>query len=153
MVSITLDPSAGTHVLGSNFGKLETTYRDRLGDNFCHSVAGTLRYTGHWLLLQCDDEIARYYASLVQRRFGIKLHWKSQWGAHVSVIRGEQLLKNQERWGYHEGDTVKIKYTHDVYTNGQHWWLNVECDKLSKVRGFYGFGTRKKWFHLTIGRL
>lgn len=152
-MELMLDPSAGTHVLGSNFGKLLTTYRDREGDNFCHATAGILRYTGHWLLLQCDDEIARYYAAEVQRRLGIKLHYKSQWGAHVSVIRGEKLLKNETKWGWHEGKEVRIKYTHDIYTNGQHWWLNVECDALAKVRGFYGFGTKKRWFHLTIGRL
>lgn len=153
MVELSIESSAGTHVLGSNFGKLETTYRDRLGDDFCHATVGQLRYTGNWILLQCDDEIARYYSAIVQKRFGVKLHWKNQWGAHVSVIRGEQPLKNEDKWGWHEGRDVRIKYTHDIYTNGQHWWLNVECDRLSKVRGFYGFGTRKKWFHLTIGRL
>ena len=148
-----IDTSAGTCVLGSNFGRLITTYRDRGGDFYPHQTIGTLHYADDWLLVDVDDEIARYYANQLEKRFGIKVHWRSLWGAHVSAIRGEKPRVNGDRWGHDEGRVVLVKYTHNIYTNGQHWWLNVECNELAEVRGFYGFGTTKRWFHLTVGRL
>jgi hypothetical protein len=148
-----IDTSQGTHVLGSSFGRLNTTYRDREGDNYIHSVVGTLQYIDDWLLVRVDDEIARYYAQMVYVRFGIKLQHKTQWGAHVSAIRGEPSLINGPEWGHDDGKEVLVQYTHDVYTNGNHWWLNALCDDLTSVRGFYGHPTTKRWFHLTIGRL
>lgn len=148
-----IDTSNGTHILGSHFGKLVTTYRDREGADYVHSVVGTLRYVDDWLLLEVDDEIARYYAWIMKQRFDINLHWKSKWGAHVSVIRGEQLHMNLDKWGEDEGREIQINYTHDIYTNGEHWWLNVLCDELADVRSHYGLPTNKRFFHLTIGRL
>lgn len=147
-----VDTSDGTLILGSSFGRLVTTYRDREGDDYVHSVVGTLRYVGDWLLLQVDDEIARYYAAQIQKRFDIPLHWRSKWGAHVSVIRGE-TLPNPERWGWDDGRKVKIDYTHQIYSNADHWWLNVRCDELADIRSSYGLPTNKRFFHLTIGRL
>lgn len=152
-MNLLLDVTDGTHVLGSSFGRLVTTYRDRVGDDFCHSTTGTLQYVGQWLLLKCDEEIARYYAAEVERRLGVKLQYQSQWGTHVSVIRGEKLLKNADQWGFKDTKEFKIKYTHSIYTNGMHWWLNVECAELAKIRNFYGLGNNKRWYHLTIGRV
>lgn len=148
-----LDPSAGTHVLGSRFGRLETTYRDRMGDDYVHEVAAKLVYDGDWLLAVADQEIQRYYAWHLQKRFGIQLGWKSKSGAHVSVVRGEAPLANADRWGHDAGRAVTLRYTHEVYTNGLHWWLNAFSDELAAVREFYGFDPGKRWFHLTIGRL
>jgi hypothetical protein len=152
-MNLLLDTTGGTHVLGSRFGQLLTTFRDREGDSFDLETESTLRFADDWLLAQVDDEIARYYAAQIEKRFGIKLNWRSLWGAHVSVIRGEVPLKHAERWGEQEGQIIPIRYTHSIYTSGQHWWLNVECDEFANIRDFYGFQTRKRWFHLTIGRI
>lgn len=147
-----IDTYNGTHVLGSSFGRLITTYRDKEQANYVHEVVGKLRYADDWLLLQVDDEIARYYADVIRKRFDIPLHHRSKWGAHVSVIRGE-LLPNPNGWGSDEGREIKIKYTHDIYTNNTHWWLNVECDELAEIRERYGLPANKRFFHLTIGRI
>lgn len=150
---ILIDPSAGTHVVGSRFGRLITTYRAREGDDYPHSVVGKLHFADDWLLANLKGDVQDYYAWYVKQKFGIKLHVRSLWGAHVSVIRGEQIKKNQHTWGKREGELITMKYTHNIYTNGEHWWLNVECEELANIRGHYGLGTNKKWFHLTIGRL
>lgn len=153
-MELVLDTTAGTHVLGSRFGRLLTTYRDREGDNFQFETVSKLQYLdGNWIVARVDDEIARYYATQIEKRFGITLQWRARAGTHVSVVRGEAPRDNAEHWGKHDGLEVPIKYTHDVYTNGQHWWLNVLCDDFADIRGFYGLGTTKRWFHLTIGRL
>ena len=147
-----VDTTNGTHILGSNFGRLITTFRDKEGANYVHQTVGKLQYVDDWLLLRVDDEIARYYAEMIRKRFDINLHWKSKWGAHVSVIRGENL-PNKDGWGNDEGREVSIKYTHDIYTNNTHWWLNVLCDELADIRTSYGLPTNKRFFHLTIGRI
>lgn len=143
--------ATGTHILGSNFGRLITTYRDRENAAYVHEAVGTLRYADDWLLLQVDDEIARYYASILKTRFGITVQHRSKWGAHVSIIRGEEL-PNPDGWGADHGREIAIRYTHDIYTNGAHWWLNVESDDLADIRAGYGLPPEKRHFHLTIGR-
>lgn len=148
-----LDTSQGTHVLGSSFNRLITTYRDREGDNYIHQTVGVLRYVGDWALVQVDEDIPRYYAAQVENRFGIKLQVKTQWGAHVSAIRGEHPVDNAEKWGHDDGKLIVINYTHEIYTNGRHWWLNVDSPDLSVVRDLYNYHTTKRWFHLTVGRL
>jgi hypothetical protein len=147
-----IDTSNGTHILGSKFGRIITAYRDKEDAQYVHQAVGRLRFVDDWLLLQVDDEIARYYAEIVRRRFDIKLHYKSKWGAHVSIIRGEDL-PNPEGWGDDEGREILINYTHDIYSNNTHWWLNVECDELAEVRSRFGLPTNKRFFHLTIGRI
>lgn len=114
---------------------------------------GKLQFDNDWLVANIRGDVQDYYAWYVQKLFGVKLHVRSLRGAHVSVIRGEKPKANADKWGQENGDLVKIKYSHNIYTNGEHWWLNVECEDLAKIRGHYGLGTNKKWFHLTIGRL
>lgn len=147
-----IDPSAGTCILGRDFDRLITTYRVREYEDYPHTVTGVLRYVDDWLMLAVDDEILRYYSSTIKKEFGVELHWRSKFGGHVSVIRGEPL-PNPANWGHDEGREVKIWYTHQIYTNGEHWWLNVVCDELADIRSSYGLPTNKKFFHLTIGRL
>lgn len=147
-----IDASEGTCILGSRFGRLLTTYRAREHEPYEHSTYGTLRHLdGNWLILRVDDEIPRYYASVLKRELGVDLNWRAKAGAHVSVIRGERLQR-AEHWGRDEGRRVKLWYTHQVYTNGEHWWLNVVCDELADIRTSYGLPTNKRFFHLTVGR-
>lgn len=147
-----IDTSNGTCVLGSSFNRLVTTYRDREGDDYTHSVVGTLQYDDDWLFVKVNNEISRYYSNQVEKRFGLKLLSPSKRGAHVSVIRGERLKKPQN-WGKDNGRKIKIYYTHQVFTNSEHWWLNVKCDELADIRSSYGLPTNKRFFHLTFGRL
>jgi len=146
-----IDTTAGTCILGSNFDRLITTYRVREYEDYPHCTVGKLWYHDDWLLLQVDDEIARYYSSIIKQRFDIDLHWRSKWGAHVSVIRGEAIPK-PEKWGEDEGREIQIYYTHQIYTNKDHWWLNVISEELADIRAGYGLPPEKKFFHLTIGR-
>jgi hypothetical protein len=141
----------GTAVLGSSFDRLITTFRAKEFDDYPHRTVGKLWYHDDWLLLQVDDEIARYYSFVIKQRFDIDLQRRSKWGAHVSVIRGEPLPK-AEGWGHNDGKEIEIYYTHHVFTNGDHWWLNVVSEELADIRTSYGLPPEKKFFHLTIGR-
>lgn len=153
MKNVIVDPTTGSHIVGRNFDRIITTYRDDLGDNFIHQTIGKVKYSHDWVVIDTDDEICRYYAAIVEKTFGVKLHWKSMWGSHVSVIRGEEILANKDKWGYDEGREILINYSYDIYTNGQHWWLNVKSKEISDIRTFYGLPENDRNIHLTIGRI
>lgn len=155
-----VDKADGTHVVGSKFERLITTFRDNHGDDFAHSAVSTLVFDPvekhrvsepWWLIAVTDNEIAKYYASQVNKQFGIKLDPPS-WGAHVSVLRGQEPSTPTKDWAAQNGEKVVFKYTHDIYTNGEHWWLNVYSDRFAEIRSTYGFPEGKRHYHLTIGR-
>jgi len=161
-VKLIVDATVGTHILGSKYERLETTYRDRHGDAYVHPATGILAYDPTrqkgkapdpwWLIAYTDDGIAAYYRHIVEKRFGFVLD-RPSWGAHVSIIRGEEPKKNLDRWRYNEGLITPFAYSHDIYTNGAHWWVNVDCLDYANLRDFYGFDPGKRHFHLSIGRV
>lgn len=143
-------PQDGTYILGSSFDRLITTYRTAVVPQF-HEDHGVIRHHDSWMLLEVEGDIQAYYASIVRREFGVKLQTRSLWPTHVSVIRGETI--SQGTWGEHEGKVVPFQYSHDIYTNGTHWWLNVECQELEDIRSSHGLQSTPGFLHLTIGRL
>jgi hypothetical protein len=160
-IRLYIDSRVGTHVLGSRFGSLDLTYRDRHGDSYVHTAKAKLWYDPSrkgqvsdpwWMIATTDDEIAAYYRWIVQRRFDLALD-KPSWGAHVTVVRGEQPVVNDQLWASDNGLEIDFSYTHEVYTNGVHWWLNVDCDAFEQIRVRYGFPSGKRHFHLSIGRI
>ena len=114
-MKLIIDTYMGTRVLGSKFGHLQLTYRH---DQYDHAVSSTLNYYSDWWLLARVDDGLIDYAAQVNKKFGVKLHTRTLWGAHVSVIRGVEPVANVEKWGLGEGKIAQIKYTHEVYTNG-----------------------------------
>jgi hypothetical protein len=152
-LDLTIYPSFGTRVLGSSFGQLITDFRSKEEDRFDHTGIAKLTYVDGWLMAVTSNDTSRYYASIIQKTFGIDLHYLSLSGSHISVIRNETPIKNASEWGWRDGQIIKFKYTHDVYTNGNHWWVNVEGTEFSEIRAYYGFPSNKKWFHLTVGRI
>lgn len=151
-MNLNIDVDAGTMVLGSKFEMLQLAPRTE--DAFVHSTIATLDYHDDWwLLANVHVGIVLYYANQIERRFGIELHTRTLWKPHVSIIRGKIPLANADKWGRNNGQRIKINYTHQVYTNGKHWWLNVECQQFSEITDFFSLPTNKNRFHLTIGRV
>lgn len=114
---------------------------------------GSKQYDPWWALLECDDEIARYYAWQLKRR-GVEVYPndKGLWGTHVSVLKGEAPPITQP-WGKYEGYEIEFHYTQLIrFDNGKHAWVDVYSEDLSKIREELGFGP-KYWYHLTVGRL
>lgn len=122
---------------------------------------GTLSYSPkthlasseRWLIMQCDDEICKYYAALFRREFP----WLAKlarpvWGAHISVIRGE-VVPNAHLWG--KGDKAKLDFEWEpgVIDNKEYYWLKVKCDALLDIREAYGLRREPRFgLHLTVGR-
>lgn len=105
-----------------------------------------------WLILRTCPDLARY-----QRRWLKMFHrarftvQKPAWNSHVSIVRGEDP-PNAEAWGRHEGESVEFEYEQVLHTNGVHYWLEVECSRLSELRVELGLSALpSRPFHLTVG--
>ena len=134
-------------------------------DYYCHRSTGRIEYDPQqgtkyfepwWALLICDQEIINYYCWF-SRRYGRPIEKNYLWGAHVSVIKGEEPLA-KELWG-HDWGKIELWYTSVIrYDNGCHAWLDVWCPKLHEIRESFGappkvnFGGHPRHFHLTLGR-
>ena len=68
-----------------------------------------------WMIATIEGELTEYYAWFVERNSGIILQ-RPAWGAHISVIRGEEPI-NKELWKKRQDEEVTILYDPDVRTN------------------------------------
>jgi len=117
----------------------------------------TKYYEPWWCALKVDDEITALYRWL-SLKYGIKVVKNRLWGAHVSVIKGEEPLQNKEMWGKDFGE-IEFYYSTIVrYDNGCHAWLDVYCERLGEIRELFGLpnvnfmGEHPRYYHLTLGR-
>jgi hypothetical protein len=103
-----------------------------------------------WLMLDCDEEIARYYKYLLFKERCILLNESCLWGSHISVIRGE--CPKTGSWGIQADEEIEFTYDGVVCGNGTYYWMNVQCPRLSEIRQYYGLSPEPYYgFHLTIG--
>jgi hypothetical protein len=108
----------------------------------------------NWLIVSCDDEIVRYYRHLFLKRTGISL-LKPSWGAHISIIRGEDIEEpHQPGWLYFDKTEASYSYSSDLLWNHEYVWLPVESKTFSHMRNFHGLEETPFYpFHLTVGKL
>jgi hypothetical protein len=105
-----------------------------------------------WLVLMCDDSISEYYRYLFYKEFP----WKGKltrpvWGAHVSVIRGENV--DPKLWRLDNNKIIEFEYEPGVTDNGEYYWLKVKSAYLCDLREKYGLSRDPRFgLHLTIGR-
>jgi len=131
-------------------------------DWYCHRSTGALEFdpgkaTKHfkpwWLLLRCDPEIIEYYKWFLLR-YGFPVQRNALWGAHISVVKGEEP-PDKTLWGLSsmEGLELDFYYSHYVRAeNGCHWWVDCYSQGLSSLRETMGLPP-KLTYHLTIGRI
>lgn len=109
----------------------------------------------NWCVVNLYDDTPRYYQKLIAMEYGVPFPFMTtpSWGSHVSVIRGEKLLKNSHLWKKYEGKKVTFKYSKDVYmTMSGFIFLDVVCKELTDIRD--SFGLKSDWnFHLTLGKI
>lgn len=114
-------------------------------------LKGSKHHEPWWCLLECDKQVAEYYAWLI-KRYGLPVNTSSPWGTHISIIKGE-TVPNPSQWGKLEGAEIEFHYNHWVrFDNGQHAWVDVYSEDLAAVRESVGLPF-KPWYHLTVGRL
>lgn len=111
---------------------------------------GMKRKTHKWAIIKTCPGITEYYRSQLQSRFHMTVH-QPAWGSHVSIVRGEDTKLARKYWKHLDGKKVKLVYTHDIFWNEEHAWVNVHCDEFFEIREMMKLPT--DWgAHLTIGR-
>lgn len=104
-----------------------------------------------WMILLIDGDIQEYYTHFLHKRTGLILQ-KPAWGPHISVIRGEEPI-NKSEWGIYDGLNIEVRYDPDLRTDGDHWWLRVECEAMLDLRERLGLARNGRFgLHLTLGR-
>lgn len=106
-----------------------------------------------WVIVECPKDILDYYHYWMKREKGIHLN-KPLFGAHISVIRGEEPPKEkQQLWRNHHEKEVTFYYSPNLDTEGEYWWLDVSCPDLLSIREELGLQAEVEFgFHFTIGR-
>lgn len=98
------------------------------------------------VIINLRGEICDYYAWLIQRRFGIRINVPLRL-AHVTIINdkkdeGDENMYNYAKTIWHKQRT-EIEYDpKSIYTNGEHWWLDVSCADAAKIRKQAGYNEK-----------
>jgi hypothetical protein len=100
------------------------------------------------------DDLAAYYRTLIQRRYGIHLQ-APIFGAHVTLVCGTEFnqIKDHEhlRMLHNMQVTLKVR-PQDVYKAWQFWVLPVEDNgRLAEIRRSLGL-LKPYRFHITVAR-
>lgn len=109
-----------------------------------------------WMVLQCDEELARYYRRLYDlRQYGLPPRAPLQsppWGAHITIVRNEKPSK-PELWKKWQDWRIPFSYDSEIKGYKDYLWLNVQCEKLLDIREELGLPRFPEFsLHLTIGR-
>lgn len=122
---------------------------------------GTLRYSPKllgdrasekwWLVVDCDPELGKYYRHLFWLgAYKTAKVFRPAWREHITVIRNEEP-PNVSLWEKYAGHQVQFQYNARPQTNGDYWWLSVECDQLLEIREELGLPRQPKIpLHLSI---
>lgn len=111
-----------------------------------------------WVILQCDRELVRYYQHIFYKLYWRKLQTQL-WGAHCSLVRGEEPLK-PGNWKKYAGKVIEFEYEYDgeflsnYDKGGRHFWLKVWSAEFGEIRQSLGLTAEPKIpFHISIGSL
>ncbi len=119
---------------------------------------GYLHYEPNKISVSVDEELVRYYRSLIPRYARIQ---KQFYPAHISVLRNEDI-KRPELWEAYEGEAIAFSYDNVVYNNSMYYWLAVVSPRLESIRTELGlpptsditlFPNRKHSFHITLANM
>ena len=107
--------------------------------------------TEHWAVINIDEGIGEYYRWQFFQQFKIQLE-KPSWPIHSSVLKGYRDTDQDKPWGYRDLELVEMHYTHELFWNEQHVWLNSHCDAYHDLRQYYNVSSAMDKGHITIGR-
>ena len=116
---------------------------------------GTYHYFDYWLILECDEELARYYRQLIYLYSRQIVLQKPMHGSHITIIAGKyENAPNRQYWKKYDGQHVVFQYDPYIQTDDEYFWLTVECKEFESIRVELGLNPMIPipW-HLTIGNL
>jgi len=117
-------------------------------------TTGTYKYGRNWCIIECDEEITRYYRHLyyLYTYKTIKLN-RPRDPSHISVVTIYDK-KPPEYYDFkYQGEKVDIAYDLDFHSCDTYVWMTVSCPHALSLREELGLGQPHYPFHLTIGNL
>lgn len=120
------------------------------------SSTGKYHYHNRWLMVDCCEELARYYRSLVHAFSPSITLQPPRHGSHITVIAGKYEPNHNDRyWKKFDGDLVRFEYDPEkTGSDGVYFWLPIFCKEFESVRVELGLKpTIPIPWHLTIGNL
>lgn len=117
--------------------------------------SGKFHYYTNWLMVDCDDELARYYRKLVNYYSRSIVLQIPKHGSHITVIAGKyETVLHREFWKKYSDQYVNFNYDPIIHSDGTYFWLPVFCSFFESVRSELGLTPCGPIpFHLTIGNL
>lgn len=106
--------------------------------------------TDHWAIITIEPDIAAYYRKLFYQQYGIELN-KPNWDIHCSVLKGYSTTDKTKPWGLLDQEIVDIHYTHELFWNSSHVWVNCYSKEFFELRDFYNVVGPDQG-HITIGK-
>lgn len=115
---------------------------------------GKIEYHNIWIIIRCDDEIIEYYRWWYLKHYHLSLQ-RPKWGAHISVVRGEEDGLTEPRWEYNlNGETVTFSYSNNLVAVRNYLWIPVQGEILYNLRERFGLNREPIMpFHMTVGSL
>ena len=121
---------------------------------------GTLIYTEnpYKLIVEVDDEIGKYYRSLIPKYLGVQ---RPMYSSHISTIRNE-IPVNLSVWSKYHQQEISFEYESYIYNGEVYYWLNAYSKSLEDIRLELGLPNTSEFtkspdgrhkFHITIGNL
>ena len=121
------------------------------------SCGNLLYYPSWWLIMKVDEEICRYYRNLIHFHYRSLQLNPSRNGAHITVIAGKYEKPDEECerfWNRYQDEEVNFKYSPEINTDGEYFWMEVECKRIEEIRIELGLTPKipQPW-HLTVGNI
>ena len=121
---------------------------------------GTLLYSNnpYKLIVSIDNEIGRYYRSLIPKYFNAQ---PQAYSSHISVVRKE-IPPNINVWYKYHGSEIQFEYDSIIYNGEVYFWLNAYSPVLEEIRLELGLQNLSQYtrspdgrhrFHITIANM
>ena len=111
-------------------------------------------YPSWWLVLYTDNEICKYYRSLMFLEFKhLKINAPKH-EAHISIIYGDREEPlNKHFWGKYKDEEIDISYDPFIIQDREYFYMRVYCTRIEDIRVELGLPPNHEdtpW-HITIG--
>ena len=111
---------------------------------------GVVYYFENFCSAYIDDEIGKYYRSLLPKALYIQPPKRK---THVSIVRPFEF-KECKTWDVKKCCAVRVIYYHSVQNDGVYYWLNCTSKSIGQIRlalGLPEFRNKFGTYHITIG--
>jgi len=102
-----------------------------------------------------DDQIARYYFSLIPKA---KYPMRQMYPPHITVVRSHpiEIVENREPWGKYEGREITFRYDGLVQFRFPYFYLDAWSEEIGEIRKELGLEPYRPGFdryHITIANI